>query len=153
MRCSPNKMANIDLAARGNVNSEERRPVVTIFKRFWWLWWDKDEYDVGLKIGMITCDEKWKQHFPLKVDKNTKISRETNISERIPNRGLWKVLCYIVSSSCHLKPNLATYEIFLPKSVKPPQTWYLSNVLHQHIFQNIEIYPRKMRNSQNFRLG
>ena len=29
-RSSPSKMAKIDLAARGNVNSEERRPVCSI---------------------------------------------------------------------------------------------------------------------------
>ena len=32
-----------------------------------------------------------------------------------------------------------------------PQTWYLSKLLHQQIFRNFEIYPKKVCNLRHFR--
>ena len=77
MRCSPNKMANIDLAARGNVNSEERRPVVTIFKRLSWLWWWQGQRwrwcwienwndNLWWEVEAAFSSESWQKHKDLK---------------------------------------------------------------------------------------
>ena len=91
---SPNKRENMDLAARGNVNSEERRPVSSHYCKLvnWWV----------CHLKLETYDEKWEQHFwkveeerlcPLLFCQGSLKFILRGISHS--NKGIWKVVRFL----------------------------------------------------------